>query len=276
MIYEIQHRIETLAHNAVLDENQAPSFALLDICFSHWDFNYRDGWSQNYWLANCRIEASNYNEAYQIFRAKLAEIIPRVALIGQCYIESVFEPFLILRSDSDTAFFRYTRDRRGTGLMFMERELRALVFLLQYPEIPEEFYYYWNDAVNSVGYSSKLLIMFAALDTLVKTREGKHTREKDWEKLEHILGPELKIELYGTKKDPSDGLRHRLAHGEYFNTDDSTKDYLERVHKKIINYFNDSIFKERLIEENVVHPQRHLFGNKEQCAFFIRTRGTKS
>jgi hypothetical protein len=275
MIYEIQHRIETLAQNAVLDENVAPSFSLLDICFSHWEFNYRDGWSHNYWLAIGTIEASNFNDAYNGFRAKLAKIIPRVALIGQCYVESVSQPFLIRRTDRDVAFLNYSRDTKGVGLMFGAQELKALRLLLENSQIPVEFYYYWVDAVNSFGYSSKLLIMFSALEALFKSGTGKQTKDEYYTKIERVLGPDLKTELYGTKDNPNAGLRQRLVHGEYLSADD-TSNYVELIHKRLISYFNDYVFKEKLIEENVVNPQRHFFGNTLRATFFIRAKEGKN
>lgn len=277
MIYKIQHRIETLAQNVGPVENLAGSFPLMDIYFSHWDFNYRDGWKQHYWLAEGTVDAFNYNEAYQKFGAKLAKIVPRIALLSQCYVEWSVQPFLILRLDADIAFFRLIRDRGATGLMFTGELQKALVTLVGNSQIPEEFFYYWNDAVNSIGYSSKLVLMFSAIEALVKIHEGKTKEKKDWDKLELILGLELKSALWGTKENRGKGaLRHRLVHGEYFNPVDSGKDYIELVHRKIITYFNEVILGEKLINENVVSPQRHPFGNKEGSTFFIRAKGSNT
>jgi hypothetical protein len=276
MTYELQLRIETLAENWVMDASQAPSFATQGIRFSHWEFNYRDGPLHNYWLANGEIEAVNRDDALRGFGRKLRRIIPKVSLIGQCYIESEDQPFLVLRPDRHFGWLRYAPDTKGVGLMFMEDELRALNLLLEDALIPEEFYYYWNDAVNTNGYSSKLLLMFSAVEALVKIRTGKDKGKKDWVKLEDILGDDLKTDLFDTKKKPETGLRHRLVHGEYFAPNDK-KDFLNVVHQKVIKYFNDLIFHENLIQENVIRPQRHLFGNREyHYTVFIRAnRGKK-
>lgn len=269
MIYEIQHRIETLAKNVGPVENLAGPFLSMDVYFSHWDFNYSEGWKGHYWLAKGTVDAPNCNEGYQKFHAKLAKIVPRIALLSQCYVDWLVQPFLMLRSDADIALFRFTGDRGATGLMFTGELQEALTSLLENSQIPEEFFYYWNDAVNSTGYSSKLVLMFSAIEALVKKPDG----EKDFAMLESILGLELKSTLWGTKGSSSGGLRHRLIHGEYFNPDDSGKDYIELVHRKIITYFNDAIFGEKVINENVVNPQRHPWGNKECSTFFIRAKG---
>lgn len=277
MKYEIQQRIETLSRNAVaiMDPAHPASFQSLDIRFSHWEFNVSDGWKQNFWLANSSIEASNIDEAYKQFSAKLAKIVPRIALISQCYVQYISEPFLIHRADSEIAFVKYVSETKGVGLMFREEHLNGLNVLLNNTDVPEEFYYYWNDAVNTVGYSAKLLLMFSAIEALVKIRSGKNKGKKDWGKLELILGPELRADLWGAKGTTEMALRNRLVHGEYFRLDDSGKDYLALVHKKIISYFNNYLFRKKTINEDVIRPQRHFWGNKEQGYFYIRSKGMR-
>jgi hypothetical protein len=278
MIYEIQQRVETLAHNAVaiMDEDERAAFSTRDIRFSHVGFRLETGWKQNYWLAKGNIEASHIDEAYRQFNAKLAEIVPKVALISQCYTQYLNQPFLIHRDDLDVAFLKYRVETKGVGLMFREGELKALNLLLAHPEIPEEFYYYWNDAVNSVGYSSKLALMMSAIEALASVFADKDKeKEKYYKKIEEILGPELKLDLFGTKGSSDQALRNRLVHGEYFNQSDSGKDYVGLVHKKIICYFNDGLFKEKLINEKVVRPQRHFVGNTEEGSVFLRSKGSK-
>jgi hypothetical protein len=113
-----------------------------------------------------------------------------------------------------------------------------------------------------------VLLMCAAIECLTKTGHGK----KDWEKVERVLGKDLKEELYGTKEDSSTGLRHRLSHGDYFGADHSGKNYVELIHKRMMAYFNDHILKEPLLELNVVSPQRHFVGDLEGGSWFIRSK----
>ncbi len=269
MRYSIEHRILTLSHNAVMNNKDSPaSFDIESIKFSQWGFNYRDGWQQDFWLAKGEIEVPVAVDAINQFRKKLEMIIPRVALIGQSYTEFILEPWLLKKSGSDIALYRHIKDRPGVGLMFMEKEKKALDILLKNNDVPEAFYYYWNDAINSIGYSAKLLLMFSAIETLVKTVDKK----KDWERVNKILGDELTQDLFGTKENPESGLRHRLVHGEYFSPGDSDKDYLSLVHKKVLSYFNAEVFKEELVELSIVRPQRHPFGNKEGGFVFIKQK----
>jgi hypothetical protein len=265
MKYKIQHKILTLARNAVMEDGKVSPFCVEGISFSHWDFEYREGWSGDAWLAESTIEAPNFHEACHIFRVRLGKIISRVSLIIQCYIEYFNEPLLVHKEGSDVGYFRYTAERGTVGLMFMEKEKKALDILVTDTKIPDAFYKYWNDAVNAIGYSSKLLLMFSAIEALVK-----NGKKKDWQLIESILGQPLVSDLFGTKEKSNTGLRHRLVHGEYFGTEDIGKDYLDLVHKKIIHYFNDIIFSEKLLNEDVVRPQRHFFGNKEECKSFVK------
>lgn len=69
--------------------------------------------------------------------------------------------------------------------MFGENDPKALNQLLSEGSIREEFYYYWHDAINAVGYTPKLLLMFSAIESLAKQVNGK----KDWKKIEQILVP---------------------------------------------------------------------------------------
>lgn len=265
--YKIEHQVETLSQNAIMDDESKPaSFSREGIRFAHKDFNIRDGWQRGFWIATFEIEVSNYKGVLPIFLPKLRKILRRVSLISQSYTEFANQPFLITKEGSDFAFFRYTADSNAVGLMFMEKELKALDLLLETNQIPEAFYSYWKDSVNTIGYTSKLLTMLSAVEALVRTGKRK---KKDWKKMKEILGIDLVEDLFGTKENSTRGLRHRLIHGEYFDEGDWKKDYFEMVHRKVITYFNDKIFKEKLISENVRFPQRHPYGNKRESRFFI-------
>ena len=266
--YKIEHKILSLSHCAVMKNGEKPtSFVSEGIEFSHWDFNHRDGWLTNSWIAYAEVESTDFLKAVNDFRKNLFRIIPSISLISQSYIEYTSEPFLVHEISSNIAYFRYIEDRIGGGLMFMEKDEKALKKLLENKNIPDEFYNYWNDAVNTIGYSAKLLLMFSAIEALVKVN-GK----KDWMLLDNILGKELVKELFGTKEEPHMGLRHRLVHGEYFGDQDNGKNYLELIHKKVISYFNTSVFNEPLISENVVQPQRHFWGNKGEAQLFLENK----
>jgi hypothetical protein len=273
MHYRIEQRIEALANNAVMkDGRMEAAFTVGQVTYSHWDFEVTRSWSSDLWLAEASIEAEDYKAALGIFRREMIRVIPRISLIGQAYIDFLQQPFLVVKDGEQVGCFRYIRKRRGVGLMFLEDQRKALDQLLAENSIPEEFYYYWNDVVNAVGYTPKLLLMCAAIECLTRTGPG----ERDWEKLERVLGKELKEELWGRQGMSSAGLRHRLSHGDYFRADQTSKNYVELIHKRVMTYFNDHILGERLLALDVVSPQRHVIGGLEGGGWFLRpTKGNR-
>ena len=153
--------------------------------------------------------------------------------------------------------------------MFVENHVSALDRLTADRSIPNEFYYYWNDVVNAVGYIPKLLLMCSAIECL--TRKRRH--ERDWTKVEQVLGKELKEDLFGTKEESDNSLRNRLTHGDYLGADDSGKNYVELIHKKVMAYFNNHVLNKPLLELGVVNPQRHFWGVVEGGGWFIKSKG---
>lgn len=265
--YKIQHRIYTLSPCAVLSKKPKvpPGFEAENIKFTHWDFNWGDGWLGHYWLATSTIQAKNYKDAFEMFADRLIRITSRLSLIGQSYIAAQKEPYLIHRAGEVPAFFYYSKDIEVGGLLITEPENRALQELLK-SDLANEFYYYWNDAVNTHSYTSKLLLMFAAIECLARHRDK--ARYKKYQFFEHVLGVDLAKDVF----EDTNGLRNRLSHGQYFSEEDGAKDYVEIIHKRVMKYFNEEVIGETLLAEDVVGPQRHFFGNKEQFVSFIKPR----
>ncbi|MCX5725430.1 MAG: hypothetical protein NTX84_13130 [Nitrospirae bacterium] len=271
MSYRLEHRIHTLAQNCI-DGTSASRYAFTveDVTFSQWPAGGTNPWEHQYWLATADIKAADYMTAWRILRSKLIRFVPRIALVSQCYIEFLGQPVLIKRDDQDVAFIHWIGEDGPNGLPFMERERKALEFLLRENELPEEFFYYWNDATNCDGYASKLLLMLSAVETLVATPTESGLPCKDYDKMELILGSGVKKALWGEKGMSGDALRNRLVHGEYFDAEDGSIDYVEAIHRRVIHYLNEVVFKERLIEEETVTPQRHPSGSRSQTRAFIR------
>jgi hypothetical protein len=271
MRYRVEQKIETLANNAIMEAGSVTaSFSVGPVRYSHWDFDTSRDWRSDYWLAEASIEAECYKAVFRTFQQDLNRVVPRISLISQTYIDFLYQPLLIVREDQQVGFIRYMRKRAGVGLMFVEAHRDALIRLLADTSIPNEFYYYWNDVVNAIGYIPKLLLMCSAIECL--TRTGR--RKKDWIKVEQILGKELKVELFGTERNSDTALRNRLTHGEYLAPGDSGKNYVELIHKRVMAYFNDQVLKQPLLELNVVSPQRHPWGNIEGGSWFIKAKNS--
>jgi hypothetical protein len=269
MRYRLEQRIDTLAENAVIKDGRVEAaFVIGQTKYSHWDFDPNRGWPTDAWLAEASIDAANHNAAFQIFRENLNRVVPRISLVSQTYTDFLPQPLLIVRDGEQVGFFRYIRKKPGVGLLFVESHREALDRLLAETTIPEAFYYYWNDVVNAVGYTPKLLLMCSAIECL--TRTGR--RKKDWTRIEQILGKELTEELFGTKENSDEGLRNRLTHGEYLGPGDSGKNYVELIHNKIMTYFNEHVLEAPLLDLNVVAPQRHPWGSLEGGSWFLKRK----
>lgn len=274
MRYRLEHRIHTLAElgidGAKLGEY---AFTVEEVTFSQWPTDAPNAWQYPYWLAVAEIEADDYIMAWQEFRRRLVRIAPRIAAASQCYIEFLGQPILIVRPDLNLGFVHWIKDDDPVGLCFMDSERKAVELLLQNDSLPKEFFYYWNDAINSSGYASKLLLMLGAIETLVNLPKKKGPPKKDYELMEKILGPDLKKALWGEAMKSNHALRHRLAHGQYFNSGDGDTDYVVQVHRKLINFLNDE-FGEELLDNAIVNPQRHPMGSKTQARAFLKPVGS--
>jgi hypothetical protein len=273
MRYRLEHRIHTLAeltiNGAKLGEY---AFAVEEVTFSQWPTDAANAWQYPFWLAVAEIEAGDYIMAWQKFRRRLMRIAPRIAVVSQCYLEFLGQPILIVRSDLSLGFVHWVKDEAHGGLCFMESERKAVELLLQNEGLPEQFFYYWNDAINSSGYASKLLLMLGAIETLVNLPTKKGRPKKDYELMEKILGPDLKKALWGEAKKSDHALRHRLAHGLYFDPGDGDTDYVQQVHRRLINFLNDE-FGKGLLDDGIIDPQRHPMGSKIQARAFLKPVG---
>ena len=275
--YKIEWKIVTLAIPILYDAEKrliSYTFEIDGINFSSWENIHEKGYNINSWLASSVIEEDNYARAYQKFIKKLSNLIPKISLVSQCYIEYLTQPFIIHKLGSDVAFFRETKEEKPVGLIFNEKQLKALQILYKDNTTPSTFYYYWNDATNTFGYSGKLLLMFSAIEALANelARQKKNIgiKQEKYEIIKNILGDDLFKYCFKNRN----GLRNRLVHGDYYQTTDLDQNYVEIIHKKVINYFNQNIFKENLIEEDVIDPQRHIWrrGQILEAGYFIKDK----
>lgn len=267
--YIIQHRIHILSQAFLKTNEWSASFRVDSFQFSQWDFNWAEAHKTEYWLIEAEVQSEHFRTAFSDFRKKINSIIPRVAMISQCYAEYSNEPFLIHKKDSETAFFSYRKFSDAVPLIFNADNFKALEKLKNYEGINDEFYYYWNDMVNVTGYSAKLLLLCSALEALAKSPINAKGKSGKYDFFVSILGQDLKDKMW---ENNDKGIRHRLIHGEYFNADrDKNNDYLGEAYKKVIDYFNSQILGENLIR-GVINPQRHPDGNMRVGKYFLKRK----
>lgn len=277
--YLIQKRIHTLVEYGLYNDNGPLPFTRDNIQFSSWQ---PDAWRTRFWLAQSTLQADNFISAWKAFQARLTRIVVRTAFVGQAYHTDIGQPYLIKKADSELAYFRHSQDSQPVPLHFSEEELGSLDILLADTDIPHAFYLYWNDAVNAVGYTAKLVLMFAALEILFekasrsrrqrmtqRSPSKRQVKRRFYAAARKVFGADLKKQLYGTAKDSRSGLRQRLVHGDYLSEND-TENYVEIIHKTIVRHFNQCMLQQHPVHEAVVNPQRHLFGNLEGWQGYVR------
>jgi hypothetical protein len=266
-IYTINLKLDILSYLGyfVEDHNdQKTKFEIDGINFEHWRFSPMKCHQGFGWLVSADIEANNFKDANKKFTTKLNNLIPKICFISQCYTENLNQPFLIHKKGSDCAFVEYSRECKSVGLYFDNNALEALEILAHHNyNIPQEFFYYWNDMINAIGYSSKLLLIFAAIDSLEKNQSKR--KEKRIELLGK-LADKMFIEQHEGKENK--GIRNQLSHGEYLSAN-SEENYLEQVYWKVIEYFNKKILKKDLLNTDVKSPQRNKFNNRKVFSRFI-------
>jgi hypothetical protein len=264
--YLIKHRIKTMA------KCETP-FDFEGIHFEHYEFNLRDGWLTDYWLATKEVEAKSWHEAANTFRGKLRLILPKIAFISQCALEFLLEPFFVLNLDykEKIIFINHTKDVEGVGLHFGENEIECLK-ALDKSNIGSGFYDFMVDSTNASTLHTSLYMIFSALENLAQGKRTMKCENCKYEKQIDGVDPELlKIilgnEVYNQCWGPS-GLRHKMSHGEFPNVPQGLK---EEIYKKIISFLNE---KNKIsINEKVVGPQRSFTGNKHQGINFYKYFG---
>lgn len=263
-VYRVQHRIRVLLSNnanvSAESSDEYHSFTVDGVTFKSWEQDLREKWRAGAWLVETSIEADNLHDVYGQYGLAMSRIVPRIAFVGQAYINDRNGLIFIKREDKDFGWLKSVVTREAVSLDFMDEEKQALDLLLAEESIPDAFYHYWNDAVNTTSYTGKLLLMFGAIESLT-TRDNRRAKRSE------ILGEELATELY----DGNTCLRNRLAHGEYLNETDD-KNYVELVHKQVLEYFNKTILKTDILEVDIVQPQRHFDENYEGARLFIKQK----
>jgi len=265
--YLIQQKIKTIAYLCIIKETENQPIIIDRIKFKQWDFNSRDGCKGDTWIAESVESAENYRDAFNNFNKKLSQIVPKLAFISQCYMDFTQESFVIFKKNDNSdkvVFIHRVSDRGSTGLVFSEKEKKDFDKIEKNSK--NEFFWYINDCYNTTGYTAKLLLMFASLECLAGKEikidgDGMEYGVYDKKNMKKILGDSLFNKFYG-----KGGLRHSLTHGRYICASFSGKNYVEIIHKLILEYFNKE-YRTKL-NTNVVNPQRHPFSN---ASYYVNT-----
>ncbi|MCP6718758.1 MAG: hypothetical protein KJI71_00820 [Patescibacteria group bacterium] len=249
--YLIEHKIKTLSQ---LSE----PFDYKGFNFRHWDFNYRDGWLGDAWVARKLIIAESATEAINRFRKELIPIVDCIAFVSQCYTTVELESFMILRKNDNPQiifFLRHAYESKGVPLHFNDEEKSALESLDKFKK--KHVFRYLRESTNSSTFYTRLAMLVAALEGIAGQIliKGKKFTNKEYIKEEIVKDDNLfqKIFAYG------EGIRPQLFHGCEVDLGPDDVNYAREIYKKIVRFFNNR-FKAK-IKVDVRNPQRTPFGN---------------
>ena len=232
-------------------------------------------------ISNDRIVACSIIQGknHAVARKKFDELIDTYLL------KAVFITQGSLEIDCGKVIYKQGSDRsllflphyNNVGPPFNSGDIKIVDALIK-RGVPGEFFRYWMDASMTNSYSGKLLLMLFALEALIKNEEGNFFKDSSGdsytkkEKMQKLLGECLEKKLF---EGGGKGLRHRLAHGEYYKDEDTGGVSYEEIHKKVMQYFRDEVLKGvelgDMLSEKFVSPQRNSSQIVKQSWRFIES-----
>lgn len=258
-LYRIQQKIKTLSQ--IIDDCEN-KFIFHGFDFKNWDYTLTHGCRGDAWIAEKAIEADDPQKALDKFYEELFPTAERLAFVSQCDFDFEAEPFLIYKGNPDKiVFIRYSEEAGGAPLIFNDNEI-SLMDQLETFDNPA-FFSYLLESTKAVTHLGRLVMLVMALESLAeqttKSENCACGKERKWSatdsnKLKIILADnELYEKIFGRG-----GVRHKLFHGDDVKLDNN---YVIKIYVAIVKYFNNNIFDESGIEEDVVSPQRNFHGH---------------
>ncbi len=264
--YIIEQEIDSLLKNHYFEwQKSITSFEFEWITFSEKNYSYWEWAFWNKWIINCELEWENYKDVLNIYSYKISKIIPKISFIGQAYINYNYWSLLVKKWDIWLFFYRYNNE--PVWLNFWKNKQDILLDLYYNKDIPQEFFSYWYDLINTTSYTWKILLLCCSIESLLPKKHKWKTLNK--EQSEHnkevnklrkkIIWNDLDNDLFWRD---DKWLRHRIIHWEYFSPEDFKKNYVVEIHNRIIDYFNKEIINiDEKIPLWIIDPQRNLFIN---------------
>lgn len=262
--YYIEHKIKTLA------ECWEP-FEYKEFHFKHWNFTIQDGCKGEAWVVSKEVEAADVIDAVNSFRKDLRPIVARIGYVSQCYTTMEWQPWIVekLNDNNEKNFLcLYSKEDNPVGLHFDSKEIESLKKLEAFDD---KIFAYLNESNLSGTNLTNTAMLIVALEGLAGEKNIEdacpHCGEKvgkrkslDKDKAKAIVQDQSLYESifgYGV------GIRNLLFHGKVSDPVSLIphKNVNELLLRKINKYFNTEVGTRIDPLEEVVHPQRHFFGN---------------
>lgn len=267
--YIISHKIKTRV--TIKEDTSVQGEIKAEVTFDNFTFKQdctpRDGATGDSWIVEGEVSAYDNFEAYQVFVHKLDNIIPRICLVSQSFMDYGHESFVILRKNNNKenrfVFVRFN-ERVNRGLYLGKNERKSVDTLKSYQH-PEALNFL-QESINTENYLGKLALIFCALEAMagkIEVLKNNGTFYETYNKPEmiKILGKELFSSIFG-----QGGLRHKFLHGDLPNFD-FKEDHFRKIYATIIKYFNTT-YNLGIIQEAVQVPRD--YNGKNRFVFLLK------
>lgn len=246
--YTIQYKVATVAELIKPFEYDGYNFSSFD-----------DWWKSEFWVITKKIEAEDIFKAYNSFYLGMIPLIERFSVISQCAFRIAPNSFFVYKhydNPKNAVYLRYIKSASHTGLHFDEKEIKQISKFDCLTK--KEGLLYISEAANVTTYYGRLAMLIVAAEgfasEITKEKNGKTKYFTNHVELKSMLGENLHKKLY----EPNIGLRNILFHGKLTNQP-QFNGIAEEVYGALLGYLKKTCGIN--FEENVVHPQRHSYGN---------------
>lgn len=264
-VYKIHHRIDTMLYIY-------EPFEFDGILFSPWDPSGSRK-TVGHWtgglLASAEFAADHIDEAWRKFQRVFPPLVDRIAVVGQCYTWTDFQPLLITKDGDDRFFCRSSKRRATPGLHFGKEQIGSLVALKDY-DPPGDAFRYLREANNAITFDTRLAMLVSALEGLteeLRTRRGARTN-RDYIADVILKDRELCDQIYGHDQ----GIRNQMLHGRRVDTGlHGSVRYNNVIYDRIIDYLNAE--HGAAIQSGAVGVPRQRAGDFEVWVGYCQWRG---
>lgn len=197
------------------------SFEYDDLKFIQWDFSFSMWAHWDAWVVYNEVLASNFADAVNAHLKKLSQVLPRVFFCVPVWHSFGFHESLLISNDEfQTGFYFMRKERKWTWLVITDEILEVLESK-NFQNIPEKFFSYYSEFINSNTALGWLSLGMGALE-IIRPVSKKEQIELFWE--------DLRRKIYWTKPE---WIRHKIHHWKYPQEWDNSEKDFEEMHRAI-------------------------------------------
>lgn len=186
------------------------NFEYDDLRFEQWSFSFAKWPHWDAWIVFYEMDAENAIDALNLFLKKLSTVLPRIFFgIPVWHSFWYHEPLIISRDNFQTGFYCLRKKREWTWLTITD-EILDLLKDQDFQNIPDNFFLYYSEFINSISALSWLSLWLSALE-IIRPESNEERKKLFWEGLYY----KLYWKLDKRYPDRKQGIRHKIHHWLY-------------------------------------------------------------